>query len=259
MQYSITLTFLFLPFFLSATAQFGDILIWNGDTLLMHANPLEQYLDEKGERSIGRQKLEGTCTACWRGYVASWTMRNDSLFLEKIKTNVCSDPVEIDLRGEFGKGPIFASWFTGKLAVPKGEMVEYVHMGYSSLYEGELILSLRKGKLFDQKIFQNHISVFTTDLDSLERFVLSHLNWDIIPNLRKDSIRLSIILVSSGERKPTIAKVSGVEDGRILAELRRILGLLPDWDVYYKWGEATSMGKAYRLVLSEKKRVIYGQ
>lgn len=61
-------------------------------------------------------------------------------------------PVESIFSGQ--TAPIPASWFTGVLIVPRGEMVEYVHIGYQSVYERYVILVLKKGKV-----------VFRTEVD----------------------------------------------------------------------------------------------
>jgi len=74
-------------------------------------------------------------TACWRGYIGSWSIRRGKLYLTK-------------LEGRFkliGKEAIFANWFTGELHIPKGRMLDYVHMGFDSVYEQEIILTLELG------------------------------------------------------------------------------------------------------------------
>jgi hypothetical protein len=52
-------------------------------------------------------------------------------------------------------GKVFAFWFSGDLTVPKGEMIEYVHMGYMSKYEAELVLTIEKGKMIDSVEYDN--------------------------------------------------------------------------------------------------------
>jgi hypothetical protein len=74
-------------------------------------------------------------TACWREYIGSWSIRRGKLYLTKIE-------------GRFhleGKEAIFADWFTGELRIPKGKMLDYIHMGFDSVYEQEIILTLEQG------------------------------------------------------------------------------------------------------------------
>lgn len=57
---------------LFATAQFGDLLIIEGDTTWIVSNPLEGYFEIKGLRKIGNTEIQGSYTALWRGYVATY-------------------------------------------------------------------------------------------------------------------------------------------------------------------------------------------
>lgn len=39
----------------------------------------------------------------------------------------------------------FATWVTGEIRVPIGEMIEYAHIGYYSKYEKDLIIQIVDG------------------------------------------------------------------------------------------------------------------
>jgi hypothetical protein len=41
-------------------------------------------------------------------------------------------------------------WFSGKLRIPYGKMTEYVHEGYSSHFEKELIITVEKGNIIKE-------------------------------------------------------------------------------------------------------------
>ncbi len=56
------------------TAQFPDLLIYNGETLAIFSNPLESYFSEANPRPSNLFKF--SCTACWRGYVATWEIKD---------------------------------------------------------------------------------------------------------------------------------------------------------------------------------------
>ena len=85
-----TILYCFIVGQLFGTAQLTDIFIYNQDTLFVYTNPLEEYFNKKGERKIGKLELDYSCTALWRGYVATWKLERDSLFLVKIQTNYFS-------------------------------------------------------------------------------------------------------------------------------------------------------------------------
>lgn len=131
-----------------ATAQYGDILIIKNDTTFIFSNPLEGYFNRKGSRTINNEYMFGACTALWRGYVATWLLENDSLFLIRIQTDYCGEkPIDLDIFREFGSSKVFASWTNTTIYQPTGDLIQYVHHGYMSIYEGESLLTFEDGIL----------------------------------------------------------------------------------------------------------------
>jgi hypothetical protein len=148
----IFLTFSQIPK-IFATAQYGDLLIIKKDTFEIFSNPLEGYFDKKGNRTINGEEIQGSCTALWRGYVATWQLKNDSLFLVRIQTDYCGDhPVDLDVKKEFGTNKVFANWVNHTIIQTKGELIQYVHMGYMSIYEQEVYYNFEQGKIKNMKI-----------------------------------------------------------------------------------------------------------
>jgi hypothetical protein len=138
-----------------ATAQYGDILIVSGDTVWIHSNPLEGYFSKKGNRIIGGIDLNDTRrtnSALWRGYVATWKLENDSLFLVRVQAEYgFEDPIEIDLRKEFGYQKVFAQWVNDTIVYPMGKTLKRTQMAYTSVYEAERYYTIKAGKLIDTK------------------------------------------------------------------------------------------------------------
>ena len=56
-----------------------------------------------------------------------------------------------------GEEKTFAEWYTGKLRIPHGELLEYVHHAYASVYEKELLLRFLHGKLLGGSEKDNRI------------------------------------------------------------------------------------------------------
>lgn len=247
-----------------ATGQAGDILIFKGDTLTLFSNPLEHYLDNKPERTINGKKLEWTSTACYRGYRATWELTNDSLFLIRIQKGCYSEtPEYFDLKSEFGSDRVFAEWFTGKTLAPKGKQIHYVHSGYESFYEKELVLTFAEGLLTGQIEYDNsksYKSVFTENQDSLQKFIYTNINWSQIPNLEDESIKVFISIQSSETLKPdSIQIIRGSENELINEEAIRVIELLPEWDVYYRQGKVYRMKWTIPIVFNEEKRKKYAR
>ena len=131
-----------------ATAQFPDELIYQEKRFPIFSNPLESYFTRDNPRP--RDLFPSSCTACWRGYVATWTIKDGFLHLLKLVEGTCSaDAPEISLAKIFPgqERPIKATWFSGTLKIPQGKQLRYVHMGYGSVYEKEWVLEFEKGKL----------------------------------------------------------------------------------------------------------------
>lgn len=131
-----------------ATGQMADYLIIDCDTFYLFSNPLEPYLHFKNERSINGVTLGMTSTACYRGYIATWKIQNDSLFLVKLIRGIELDStIVFSLKDEFGKDQVYASWYTGTIYSPRGAELQYVHSGYSSIYETEVYYRIWNGKI----------------------------------------------------------------------------------------------------------------
>lgn len=145
-----------------STGQVPDYLVVGNDTIAIFSNPLEQYFEKVGNREIIGLKGCGS-TACWRGYKAIWKLQNDSLFLTAITSchtgDWCTDTRDADLDLMFGddykNNSVFASWVTGEIMAPKGELVQYIHMGYASVYEQEQIFTFKSGIKTKVKIKSN--------------------------------------------------------------------------------------------------------
>ena len=132
------------------TAQLRERLLYKGKLYGMTTEPLKSYLASKQEICFVSRS-----SACWRGYFSTWELRSSSLFIIKLNAFL-KDSKEVDLNYLFpGKNEVFADWFTGDIIVPHGKLLQYVHMGYQSIYEKEFILSFNNGILISEKKIVN--------------------------------------------------------------------------------------------------------
>ncbi|HYK02339.1 MAG TPA: hypothetical protein VE974_11320 [Thermoanaerobaculia bacterium] len=142
---------------LGATAQAPDVLKIGAKTYFIHTNPLAPVL----AASPGRlPEPEVHSTGLWRGYIATWSVRDKQLFLEDVGVPTRkfmddvpeSEQLRSAMKALFGEaGPRPATWFTGHLVVPTGEIVDYVHMGYGSTYSSYLVLTIVRGALQNEQ------------------------------------------------------------------------------------------------------------
>jgi hypothetical protein len=157
-----------------ATGQMSDHLLYKGETVMIFSNPLESYFDKDHPRPD--KLFRFSCTACWRGYVATWKIEKDELYLVKLDEGSCDEnPKKIPLKKVFpeAKDSVKATWFSGVIRIPQGKQLMYVHMGYGSIYEKDLFLTFEKGKLIKEEIVDNTKKVIPTGdertLDELQK------------------------------------------------------------------------------------------
>jgi len=141
------------------TAQAGERLIYKGKENWMAAEPLYQYLQNRKDI-----KFIAPSSACWRGYNGDWKVKNKKLFLVGLNAYL-EGYLAVDLNYLFpGEKQVFADWFTGKIRVPQGEMLKYVHMGYASIFERDLFLEFENGELVKEYVVENKIEEHDDDL-----------------------------------------------------------------------------------------------
>jgi hypothetical protein len=70
------------------------------------------------------------------------------------------DGSEVSLGRVFPGFPdrVFAHWFTGELRVPQGGLLQYVHMGFGSRYERDLLIQFRHGVQTGQTLRRNGVA-----------------------------------------------------------------------------------------------------
>ena len=131
------------------TAQIPERLIYEGEELPMtFCPPLPKQDPRIQERSA--EELQDCdpivrSTACWRGYIATWEVRDGRFYL-------------VDITGRYKlvtETPIFADWFSGVLRIPKGDILYYAHMGFATVYEQEMHIRIERGVVVETRLVDN--------------------------------------------------------------------------------------------------------
>lgn len=144
-----------------STAQIPDSIRIEGKEYVLNTNPLDRYLAKLGDAA---PRFESPHTANWRGYVATWEIKDGVLYLRSVegyRTNPQPDDddetrdgmLRVDGMKELfpSQNDVVADWYTGALIVPDGKVVEYVHMGYGSTYERYIVSIIREGREVQRK------------------------------------------------------------------------------------------------------------
>jgi hypothetical protein len=134
------------------TAQIRDVLYYNGEKCFLSTEPLKQLLDIIGNEKPAPKVMS---TACWRGYVGTWEITDDKLYLIGLK-GFPEGNEEFNMDFLFpGHSKVYAEWFTDEIKIPKGKMLHYEHMGYMSIFEKDLFLNIEKGNVISIREVDN--------------------------------------------------------------------------------------------------------
>ncbi|WP_295936662.1 hypothetical protein [uncultured Alistipes sp.] len=166
---SLLLSIMILPVW--ATAQDPDMIIYNGKLYSLFTNPMEKYFREHPTKRPSRFATDSngvgiSSSSNWRGYRATFWIKDDQLFLKDIMVEVedRSQPNGIFfgtkwisvLDKVFPGSPIVKlDWLTGILVIPEGELVDYVHMGYASTFSHYILLEFHEGNLTSRREYDH--------------------------------------------------------------------------------------------------------
>lgn len=129
----------------------------NYDNLTMpHGTPVPSvkvhyWFGEGDQEGVGEFRSELSAS-----YVGTWKIIDDRLYLIKLKNGFDKD-AESCMAEYFPEQPdrVFANWYSGKLRLPQGELLKYVHGGYASIYESDMFLTIKKGILTKVEVCHN--------------------------------------------------------------------------------------------------------
>ena len=245
-----------------ATAQIPDILIYNDDTLSIFDCPLDYFPDKE---LIHPKILFGSSgcfyTACYRNYVATWTIEDNKLYLLSIR-NACYPTdmkyVNVSYNGgadtlgteyanletlfpdRFVNGRVVADWVNSKIISPQGKILFYVHDGFMSIFEKEVEFAIEKGTLIQIQEFDNsktRVSKYTQDPKLIQEFINSNIDYSNLPRQEKP-VRVMVVVYGAGE-DGKIDKVKIIRGFNEVfdKEAERVVKSIPQWDVLYRHGE----------------------
>lgn len=139
------------------TAQIPDILNHRGTTLDLCHDVLRSYLGRL--RKDRRPAFYAASTACWRGYVATWEIRDGVLHLVGLDGTVATPqgfaPITLAEAFPWAGETIAATWYSGEVRCPEGRLRCYVHHAFASEYERERVLYFENGRLLSEHLVVN--------------------------------------------------------------------------------------------------------
>jgi hypothetical protein len=160
-KFKVFLFILLLIRMASGTAQTPDNIIFKGKVHDLLCAPLESLNEDSSGIVLPRFGLNiaGSDTdivintSNWRGYVATWKITNDTLYLIDINDG------KYDLAKIFGNlyidGKVLAFWYSGDLIIGDGELLSYIHMGFMSKHEKETVIEINRGIVISVQEYEN--------------------------------------------------------------------------------------------------------
>lgn len=134
------------------TAQTPERLVYQGNLENLCTEPLGDYFFRMGIE----QPFEAIISSNWRGYRGTWEIAYERLYLIELEGQLL-DGSNANLEKFFPGFPrrVFAHWFTGTLYIPQGKLLSYVHMGYGSTFEREVLIEVEQGVLRSTRTREN--------------------------------------------------------------------------------------------------------
>ena len=144
-------SFLFMTDSTSATSQVSERIIINGREESLDNNPLNPYLAIHPDAFPKlNTEIQIVSSSNWRGYVGTWELSNNLLYLRKVSLSNHNPREVIDYLFPNNKN-VVATWYSGTLVIPRGKLVNYVHMGYGSTYKRYLLVTVKAGAVVSSK------------------------------------------------------------------------------------------------------------
>ena len=129
------------------TAQTGDLLkVGEGfaqeDFYMLSTEPLEQYLESVPPKF----RFTPPDSSLRRGYRATWQLDKDDRLMLIDFHGYSMTELAKGVQYLFpGESRVFAYWFTGVLKINVGQVIEYKHRGYESVFESTIEVRFEGG------------------------------------------------------------------------------------------------------------------
>ncbi len=148
-----------------ATYQDPEILIYKGKRYDLHSSPLEAFYNYKLPKFWVEPNERWSSNG--RGFIATWEIINDKLYLIKIDSWFCRKSIRtkngcrrVTLQDLFGRkvvnGRVSASWYTDKMEVTFGEQLLYASKPNLPIFEYEMFFDVEDGKVSEPELIDNY-------------------------------------------------------------------------------------------------------
>jgi len=137
---------------LEATDQEQDAVYINGKIFYAIESPLLPII-----HSLNLQ-LKADSTANWKGYTASWEIKEGHLFMRELALGKNKLPPSLEPYASSASSESPATWYSGYLKLPQGELIGY-DSKFEPIFSKTLQFEIKKGKVLSKKLVYTEITV----------------------------------------------------------------------------------------------------
>ena len=125
------------------TTQVPDCLMRQGVEFPILSEPLDPYIRMT---DVNLHSPDVWNSSCWRGYIASWEVLDDHLYLVGIEGISASYPLSLESLFPGFDQRVFAHWFSGTVIVPADDHSPQPFLSTFRVREGQVIEPPREGR-----------------------------------------------------------------------------------------------------------------
>ena len=245
-------------------------LVYKGETIFVYLNSLPKEFYKTDFENVLADNVFGNkevcwTTACWSGYLTTWEILENQLYLTGIYS--CCSPaysIKADLTSLFKEkvvnGKVKADWVTRKNVRGGKELILWVEE--TPIFKQEFEFEFLSGELLNIKTFDNsksRKSIYSTDLKKLSEFIYSNIEWSKLP-IQKELVRVTVQFSANTNGKVDEVEVVRKSDNEIFnQEAVRVIKSIPDWDVIYLKGQLFRQRFYTGIIFSEENKKKYGK
>jgi hypothetical protein len=130
--------------------QVKDIIFLNGTKYDLYTTPLDSYWT----RRHPKPPIRLTKSTCWQGYVASWEISDNNLYLIDIIYYSPKGDLGLDYLFPHNTAKIKADWLTDELLIPIGDRLPTCDM-WEPVYDSDWFIKIKKSKVLSQRYKAN--------------------------------------------------------------------------------------------------------
>src|SRR5574344_147150 len=186
---------------MNAAAQEGEQLFWQGKMYEMLVTPLQQNQQVKDfVRQLATGKKRASCS---RGYVGYWSIVDDMLYLDSIRTEEKTIiPQDDSVLSEFcTDGRMAATWVSTSLRVVSGKEIASETMGFNRYYDHEDFINVKMGKVgkvesYEQKCLIEKLQ--DSEKDKLMNDFMTAIRPELAKRFPDESMKTYTLLYAEG-------------------------------------------------------------